>query len=184
MQCWWLCCIRCWGCGVMNTIENHLLHLNRGPGAKGDSRRRPRGKGGSPISPGRSSTGDARILWQFHEKITPFTPGSAAAVPVCPWALVQVEEMVFYSVHNPAPSTSNTTQSSTPHHLWHSTIMNTITYSMDWPMALSGCAWLSQGLSHRFLILLLSLLLLLNAAVNHSLPTTAFSFHLLKHFSR
>ena len=31
--------------------------------------------------------------------------------------------------HNPAPSTSNTTQSSTPHHLWHSSIMNTI-YSM------------------------------------------------------
>ena len=71
MRCWWLCCIRCWGCGVMNTIENHLLHLNQGPGANGDSRRRPRGKRGSPISPGRSSTDNARILWQFHEKITP-----------------------------------------------------------------------------------------------------------------
>ena len=55
----------------MNTIENHLLHLNQGPGANGDSRRRPRGKRGSPISPGRSSTDNARILWQFHEKITP-----------------------------------------------------------------------------------------------------------------
>ena len=33
--------------------------------------------------------------------------------------------------HNPAPSTSNTTKSSTSHHLWHSTIMNTIMYSMD-----------------------------------------------------
>ena len=55
----------------MYTIENHLLHLNQGPGANGDSRRRPRGKRGSPISPGRSSTDNARILWQFHEKITP-----------------------------------------------------------------------------------------------------------------
>ena len=45
--------------------------LNQGPGANGDSRRRPRGKRGSPISPGRSSTDNARILWQFHEKITP-----------------------------------------------------------------------------------------------------------------
>ena len=59
----------------MNTIENHLLHLNRGPGANGDSRRRPRGKRGSPISPGLSSTDNARILWQFHEKIGLFLLG-------------------------------------------------------------------------------------------------------------
>jgi len=56
---------------IANCHENHLLHLNQGPGANGDSRRRPRGKRGSPISPGRSSTDNARILWQFHEKITP-----------------------------------------------------------------------------------------------------------------
>ena len=35
-----------------------------------------------------------------------------------------------FEVSNPAPSTSNTTQSSTPHHLWHSNIMNTIMYIM------------------------------------------------------
>ena len=62
---------RQWGFEVSSCHENHLLHLNQGPGANGDSRRRPRGKRGSPISPGRSSTDNARILWQFHEKITP-----------------------------------------------------------------------------------------------------------------
>ena len=62
---------RHWGFEVSSCHENHLLHLNQGPGANGDSRRRPRGKRGSPISPGRSSTDNARILWQFHEKITP-----------------------------------------------------------------------------------------------------------------
>ena len=62
---------RQWGFEVFSCHENHLLHLNQGPGANGDSRRRPRGKRGSPISPGRSSTDNARILWQFREKITP-----------------------------------------------------------------------------------------------------------------
>ena len=82
-----------------------------------------------------SSTEIAKSTWSIAIVWTARNSAGASrgsgAVPVCPWALVQVEEMVFYSVHNPAPSTSNTTQSSTPHHLWHSTIMNTITYSME-----------------------------------------------------
>ena len=40
-------------------------------------------------------------------------PIVVAKIPIEVASRVQVEEMVFYSVHNPAPSTSNTTLSST-----------------------------------------------------------------------
>ena len=36
-------------------------------------------------------------------------PIVVAKIPIVVAAQVQVEEIVFYSVHNPAPSTSNTT---------------------------------------------------------------------------
>ena len=38
-------------------------------------------------------------------------PIVVAKIPIGVAAQVQVEEIVFYSVHNPAPSTSNTTLS-------------------------------------------------------------------------
>ena len=65
VRCWWLCCIRCWGCGVMNTIENHLLHLNRGPGANGDSRRWYPGVNGDWI-PRLALGGFPRIMQGFY----------------------------------------------------------------------------------------------------------------------
>ena len=84
----------------MNTIENHLLHLNQGPGANGDSRRRPRGKRGSPISPGRSSTDNARILWQFHEKITPRSgPCRRLRSPIAPGCFHRNQFLSFSEYH-------------------------------------------------------------------------------------
>ena len=92
---------RQWGFEVSSCHENHLLHLNQGPGANGDSRRRPRGKRGSPISPGRSSTDNARILWQFHEKITPRSgPCRRLRSPIAPGCFHRNHKLSYSSLTN------------------------------------------------------------------------------------
>ena len=71
--------------------------------------------------------GEKRLYLKFCHLNREFAvPIVVAKNPIGVAAQVQVEEIVFYSVHNPAPSPSNTTLP----HLLHSILRYTIKYSM------------------------------------------------------